>query len=114
MDDDDIGVTSPYRRQVDKATGALGEPVEVATVLRFQGRQKQVVILTTVLDETWRGRSGMKFVDDPRLINVAASRAARRFILVVDHGELPRSRCIRDLVGYIRFRSPDDAVATVP
>ena len=56
--DDDIGVTTPYRRQVGKADD-VPDVVDVRTVHRFQGRQKKVVVLTTVLDETWRGRTGL-------------------------------------------------------
>ncbi|MFB9904255.1 AAA domain-containing protein [Allokutzneria oryzae] len=109
IDDADIGVTSPYRLQADK-TGDVLDQLEADTVHRFQGRQKQVVILTTVLDETWRGRTGLPFVDDPQMINVAVSRAIRRFILVTNHDMLPTSRHIQDLVGYIRYHNPDEEV----
>ena len=105
----DIGVTTPYRRQAVKAADLLDQ-AEIDTVHKFQGRQKQVVILTTVLDETWRGRTGHAFVDDPQLINVAVSRAIRRFILVTNFDMLPTSRHIRDLVGYIGYHSPGDEV----
>jgi hypothetical protein len=106
----DIGVTTPYRRQATKAADVLDQ-TEADTVHRFQGRQKQVVILTTVLDETWRGRTGLEFVDDPQMINVAVSRAIQRFILVTNNDMLPTSRHIRDLVGYIRYHNPGEDVA---
>jgi very-short-patch-repair endonuclease len=111
FDHRDIGITTPYRRQADKATDMLGtqDPLDRAqadTVHRFQGRQKRVVILSTVIDSTWRGQTGMPFADDPRLINVAVSRAADRFFLVIDHTALPRSRYIRDLVDYITYQNP--------
>lgn len=102
----DIGITTPYRLQADKAADVLDQ-IEAATVHKFQGRQKKVVIMTTVLDETWRGRTGLKFVDDPELINVAVSRAIQRFILVTNNDMLPTSRHIRDLVGYISYQNPD-------
>ena len=86
------------------------EKFEADTVHRFQGRQRAVIILTTVLDETWRGRTGLRFADDPHLINVAVSRAVRRFILVTNYDMLPTSRHIRDLVGYIRYRNPHEPV----
>ncbi len=105
----DIGVTSPYWRQAAKAADVLDQ-TEADTVHKFQGRQKQVVILTTVLDQTWRGRTGLPFVDDPQMINVAVSRAIQRFILVTNYDMLPTSRHIRDLVGYIRYHNPDDDV----
>jgi hypothetical protein len=106
----DIGITTPYRHQAAKAADVLDQ-TEADTVHKFQGRQKQVVILTTVLDETWRGRTGQAFVDDPQLINVAVSRAIHRFILVTNHDMLPTSRHIRDLVGYIRYHNPGEDVA---
>jgi hypothetical protein len=106
----DIGITTPYRLQANKAADALDQS-EADTVHKFQGRQKQVVILTTVLDETWRGRTGLAFADDPQLINVAVSRAIRRFILVTNYDMLPTSRHIRDLVGYIRYHNPGEEVA---
>ncbi len=105
----DIGVTTPYRRQATKAADVLDQ-TEADTVHKFQGRQKQVVILTTVLDETWRGRTGLAFVDDPQMINVAVSRAIQRFILVTNYDMLPTSRHIRDLVGYIRYHNPGEDV----
>jgi len=80
----DIGITTPYRRQVGKVADALIEPIETNTIHKFQGRQWQVVILTTVLNESWRGRTGLTFVDDPQKINVAVSRAVRRLILVTN------------------------------
>jgi hypothetical protein len=105
----DIGVTTPYRRQATKAADVLDQ-TEADTIHKFQGRQKQVVILTTVLDETWRGRTGLAFVDDPQMINVAVSRAIQRFILVTNYDMLPTSRHIRDLVGYIRYHNPGEDV----
>jgi len=107
--DTDIGVTTPYRRQAAKAADVLDQ-TEVDTIHKFQGRQKQVVILTTVLDETWRGRTGLPFVDDPQMINVAVSRAIQRFILVTNYDTMPSSRHIRDLVGYIRYHNPGEDV----
>lgn len=105
----DIGVTTPYRRQAGKAADVLDQ-TEVDTIHKFQGRQKQVVILTTVLDETWRGRTGLSFVDDPQMINVAVSRAIQRFILVTNYDTMPTSRHVRDLVGYIGYHNPGEDV----
>jgi Protein of unknown function (DUF2726) len=44
------------------------------------------------------------------LINVAVSRAIKRFILVTNYDMLPTSRHIRDLVGYIRYHNPGEDV----
>ncbi|TDD90839.1 DUF2726 domain-containing protein [Saccharopolyspora karakumensis] len=105
----DIGITTPYRRQANKAGDAL-DVAGSATVHKFQGRQKKVVIMSTVLDETWRGRTGLTFVDQRNLINVAVSRAVERFVLVTNNAMMPTSRHIKDLVGHIRYQNPDGEV----
>ncbi|MFQ6331595.1 AAA domain-containing protein (plasmid) [Nocardia sp. CWNU-33] len=107
---DDIGVTTPYRRQADKVTDALIDSIEADTVHKFQGREKDAIIMTTVLDNTKSSRAALQFADDPKLINVAVSRAVRLFVLVTHPSELPASRHLRDLIGYIRYRDPDNAV----
>ena len=53
---------------------------------------------------------GLRFVDDPRLINVAVSRAIDSFVLVTNFEQLPKSRHIRDLIGYIEYQYPDQAI----
>jgi AAA domain/Protein of unknown function (DUF2726) len=105
----DIGIIAPYRHQADKVAHVL-DRMQADTVHKFQGRQQRVMILSTVLDESWRGRTGLPFVDDPQLVNVAVSRAIARFILVTNSDMLPRSRHIRDLVGYIRYQHPGEDV----
>ncbi|MBC6445795.1 AAA domain-containing protein [Actinokineospora xionganensis] len=109
--DADISVITPYRIQADKVGIAI-DGVDADTVHKYQGRQKKVVVLSTVLDETWPGQTGLRFVDDPQMVNVAVSRAVRRFVLVTNHDLLPRSRHIRDLVGYISYHDPDHEVVT--
>ncbi|MEV0030441.1 AAA domain-containing protein [Nocardia sp. NPDC050793] len=106
----EVGVTTPYRRQADKVTDALIEAIESDTVHKFQGREKDAVVMTTVLDDTPGSRAALEFADDPKLINVAVSRAIRLFVLVTHPSELPKSRHLRDLIGYIRYRDPDNAV----
>ncbi|TDW69668.1 AAA domain-containing protein [Kribbella pratensis] len=110
---DQIGVTTPYRKQAGKVVEQFVdaiEKLEADTVHRYQGRQKDTMIMTTVLDETWRGQTGLAFVDDPQLVNVAVSRAVRKFILVTNHSLLSRSRYIRDLIGYIDYQALDIGV----
>lgn len=106
----EIGVTSPFRLQAGKAQDALDDAFEADTVHRFQGRQKSIVIMSAVLDETWSGRKGTRFVDDPRLVNVAISRAVDAFALVTNHDMLPASRHLRDLMGYIAYQDMENDV----
>lgn len=107
-----IGIVAPYRAQVTKVGAILVEDLEATeadTVHRFQGREKQAVIMSTVLDETSFGRRGLSFVDDPHLINVAVSRAERKFVLVTDSDMLPTSRHLRDLMDYMLYQDPASA-----
>ncbi|WP_433193992.1 AAA domain-containing protein [Nocardia sp. CA-107356] len=109
----DIGVTTPYRKQVSKVTDALVDAIEADTIHRFQGREKDVIVMTTVLDETppnHDDKYGLGFLDDPHMVNVAVSRAKKRFVLVTNHDMLPRSRNLRDLIGYIGYRNPGSGV----
>ncbi|MFC9434916.1 AAA domain-containing protein [Nocardia sp. NPDC057030] len=106
----EVGVTTPYRRQADRVTDALIESIESDTVHKFQGREKHAVVMTTVLDNTLSSQAALQFADDPKLINVAVSRAMRMFVLVTHPSELPKSRHLRDLIGYIRYRDPNHAI----
>lgn len=103
---DDIGITTPYRRQVSKVTDSVIDAIEVDTVHKFQGREKKTVVMCTVVDETWRGRHALDFVDDPQLVNVAVSRAVEQFVLVTNFDMLPTSQNLRDLIAYIRYHDP--------
>ncbi|PNI07420.1 hypothetical protein CXX84_16455 [Arthrobacter sp. AFG7.2] len=108
---EDIGVVTPYRRQVDKVAEALLNSIQADTVHKFQGREKEVIIMSTVLDETRDGNSGVDFVDNPQMVNVAVSRAIKQFVLVTNHEMMPASRHLRDLVEFIRYHNPDDGIS---
>ncbi len=58
-----IGIITPYRDQVAAIQTQLGKDLEVATVHKFQGREKDAIILTSVDNII------TKFVDDPRMLN---------------------------------------------
>lgn len=119
-----VGYIAPYRAQATKlgefAEGPPMEPGDVVdvsvpagpprsqadTVHKFQGRQCDVVVFSSVIDDSWRGRYQRGFVDDARLINVAVSRAANQFVLVTHHSRHPKSRYLADLIGYIEYQDP--------
>ncbi len=89
----DVAVITPYRAQVRairealrsrNAPGLESGEVEVFTVHRFQGRDKELVIFDTVEAPG----TPCRFLDElrntaaPNLVNVALSRAKRRLIIV--------------------------------
>lgn len=95
----DIGIIAPYNRQVDALNNALkesGRNCVAATVHKFQGREDDAIVLSTVDNQI------KEFTDDPHLLNVAVSRAKKQFTLVVSADEQPDSN-IRDLIDYIEY-----------
>lgn len=97
---EEIGVIAPYNNQVTALNTALfGSGIDVATVHKFQGREKDAIILTTVDDEVTR------FTDDPYLLNVAVSRAKKQLCLVVSGNEQPKDSNIYDLISYIEYNN---------
>ena len=97
-----VGIIAPYRNQVRYLTAELAEPeIDIATVHKFQGREKDVIILSTVDDTV------TEFSDDPNLLNVAISRAKKQLIIVAADQEQPAGSNVGDLIGYIRYNNCD-------
>lgn len=95
-----VGIIAPYRLQADKIKEIIGNRnIEVDTVHKYQGREKDVIILTTVVNEV------NEFVDDPNLINVAVSRAVDKLIVIVSDNEKNTNSNIGDLVKYIEYNN---------
>lgn len=103
MGRDDIGIVSPYRDQVALLRKCIApeqvEPGNINTIHKFQGREKETIIFTTVDDVV------TTFSDDPHLINVAVSRARSRFILVTSADKQPHSSNMADLISYILYQN---------
>lgn len=95
---EEIGIIAPYKNQVKAIEGELKE-IDAATVHKFQGKEKDEIIISTVDDLI------SDFVDDPYLINVAVSRARRKLILVVSGNEQGKERNITDLIDYIKYNN---------
>ncbi|MDR0938054.1 MAG: DUF2726 domain-containing protein [Mediterranea sp.] len=96
---DEIGIITPYNHQVAAFKRHLGEGVDVATVHKFQGREKNAIVMSVVDDQI------SPFADDPNLLNVAISRAKAKFCLVVSGNEQAREGNISDLIAYIEYHN---------
>lgn len=104
----DVGVVAPYKLQAKNAAKKLGPDFECDTVHKYQGREKEVIIMTTVLDDSRQGHSGIDFVDNPNLINVAVSRAQKQFILDTHHDLFFKNgKEINALIKYIQYNTPE-------
>lgn len=105
----EIGFTTPYRNQADRAGKAYDNGMECDTVHKYQGREKKLMIMSTVLDNTFPGKKGLAFVDDPCKINVAVSRAQDQFVLVTDHSFFEKAgKEVSDLIRYIEYHTLDE------
>ncbi|MCI9244426.1 MAG: DUF2726 domain-containing protein [Alistipes sp.] len=94
-----IGIIAPYNAQVDALQQQIGSPVDIATVHKFQGREKDAIVMSTVENQI------SDFVDDPNLLNVAVSRAKQKFCLVVTGNKQQKSGNISDLLAYIEYNN---------
>ncbi|NOR77914.1 MAG: IGHMBP2 family helicase [Methanophagales archaeon] len=93
---EDIAVISPYDDQVARIKRMLHvEGLEIKTVDGFQGREKEVVIVSFVRSN----KSGtIGFLNDLRRLNVSITRAKRKLVLIGDSNTLESEGCYRRLV----------------
>lgn len=94
-----IGIIAPYNNQIQALKTVLDDTdIDISTVHKFQGREKDVIILTTV------DNAFTEFTDDPNLLNVAVSRAKKQLWLVVSGNE-QKDGNISDLISYIEYNN---------
>ncbi len=99
-DPDAIGIIAPYNEQVNAIKEQLSNDcITVATVHKFQGREKDSIIMTTVDNRI------SDFTDDPYLLNVAVSRAKKQFVLITSGNEQADGKNISDLIDYIEYQN---------
>ena len=95
---DDVGIIAPYNNQVNQFNQQV-HSVEAATIHKYQGREKDTIIMSVTNDQI------TDFSDDSNLINVAISRAKKRFCLVVSGNEQEHKGNISDLIDYIAYNN---------
>ncbi len=94
-----IGVISPYDDQVVHLMDLLEayENLEIKTVDGFQGREKEVIIISFVRANE-RGEIG--FLNDLRRLNVAITRPRKKLIMVGNERTLSSHRTYRKLIHF--------------
>ncbi|MGL4723863.1 MAG: AAA domain-containing protein [Scandinavium sp.] len=111
------GYIAPYNAQVSIAETVLPGDFVKSTVHKFQGRECDEIVFSTVLDKKRSSQQSrnLNFVDDPNLINVAVSRARNKFTLVTGDGVFDgQGRHIAALIRYIRYYAEDAEVIESP
>lgn len=97
----DIGIIAPYRRHIERAREAINdENLDTDTVYKFQGREKSVIIFSTVAN------SINDFIDRPDTVNVAVSRAVDQFVLVTGNKIFQDANSnIGALIRYVNYQT---------
>lgn len=98
---DQVAVITPYSRQVKLVRSLVCTDfpdIEVQTVDGFQGREKEVVILTLVRSNN-KGEIG--FLAEDRRLNVAVTRARRQLSVVCNTNTLRKNKFLEGFVDYM-------------
>ena len=93
----EIGIISPYSDQVNYIKSRTD--IEVKTVDGFQGREKDIIIISTVRSNKW-GNIG--FLRDLRRLNVAITRAKKKLIIIGNSQTLKHDETYERLIGFCR------------
>jgi very-short-patch-repair endonuclease len=97
---DSIGIITPYRNQTNELQCAfVGTRIKSDTIDKFQGRENDIIILSTVDNEV------NEFSDNANRLNVAISRAIEQLVVVVSAADTKRDTNLGDLVRYIRYNN---------
>lgn len=83
---DDIGVITPHNAQRGRLIDILGGRVPegtVDTVDRFQGSERDVIILSSTVSDPDYIRKETEFILSPNRLNVALSRMKKKLIVIV-------------------------------
>jgi len=94
-----IGIITPYRDQVTAIRRQLGDTYAVDTVHKFQGREQDAIILTSVDNVI------TDFVDDPHMLNVAVSHAVHSLAVVTSQDPRNDRTNYGDLMRYIEYNN---------
>ncbi|MEO1928529.1 MAG: IGHMBP2 family helicase [Nautiliaceae bacterium] len=98
-----IGVITPYKDHEEYIKTILEKEnikdVEVKSVDGFQGREKEIIILSLVRANS---KEEIGFLNDIRRLNVAITRAKRKLIIVGDAKTLSSNKTYMNLIQYVK------------
>lgn len=100
---DQVAVISPYAAQVRLLRKLLDrDDLEIDTVDGFQGREKEVVVISLVRSNS-NGEIG--FLADVRRMNVALTRARRKLLVIGDSATIANHTFYQRLLEYFELMS---------
>ncbi|MDL2246043.1 IGHMBP2 family helicase [Methanobrevibacter sp. OttesenSCG-928-K11] len=92
-----IGIISPYMDQVNYLKNKV--KVETKTVDGFQGREKEIIIISFVRSNE-KGNIG--FLKDLRRLNVSITRSKRKLIIIGNSDTLKNNKTYSELVDFFK------------
>ena len=93
-----LGIIAPYNNQTDAIRSQI-PGIDAATVHKYQGREKDNIIISTVDNEI------TSFADDANMLNVAISRAKKKLAVVMSGNEQPENSNLVALLKYIQYNN---------
>jgi predicted DNA helicase len=104
----DLAVIAPYKAHVELLRDRINdESIEIDTVDGFQGREKEVVLISFVRSNS---SGAIGFLSDERRLNVSLTRARKKLILVGDVSTLTCTRMFDELHQYVEERGTVEPV----
>ena len=101
------GIIAPYNNQIALLNNRFGgRGCVIDTIHKFQGKEKDYIILSTVANKIrfYESEEKIDFLNNPNLINVAISRAKKRLYILASEEVLSQEGSIlRDLVKYYEY-----------
>ncbi|MFB6242369.1 MAG: IGHMBP2 family helicase [Candidatus Nanosalina sp.] len=108
LHEEDIGVISPYDDQIDLLSRKLGlEDLEVKTVDGFQGREKEMIVISLVRSNT---ENNIGFLKEKRRLNVSLTRARRKLVVIGDTDTLETDETYRNFIEYVENTEDADLI----
>ena len=101
------GIIAPYNNQIALLNSRFdNRGCVIATIHKFQGKEKDYIILSTVANKIkfYDDEEKIDFLNNPNLINVAISRAKKRLYILASEEVLNQEGSIlRDLAKYYEY-----------
>ncbi len=101
----DVGVIAPFNDQVNLIKQSLPN-VDVSTVHKFQGREKDMIVVSTVQDDI------KDFVANDNILNVAISRAKKKLVFIVTGNEI-KNKNINDFIDYVAYNNMEISTSNI-
>lgn len=101
----DIGIIAPFNNQVSLIKKNFPN-VETATIHKFQGREKDKIIISTVENDI------SDFTSNSNILNVAISRAKKELVLIITGNEI-NNKNINDFIDYVNYNNMEITTSNI-